>query len=124
GGRELANSLVLYRWKLAADTGATGAGISRVVIPITRVRGAKRWKGLHPSDLTIDPASGQYVLVASRERALIVLPPDGGAGQARPLPGGRRHEHAEGVAIARDGVLIVSDESGYRSAAITLYRWP
>jgi hypothetical protein len=35
-----------------------------------------------------------------------------------------RHPQAEGVAITRDGILIISDESVNAAAAITLYNWP
>ena len=90
----LARSLVIFRWKLERGTGDR---LSRLVVPLERVIGSNPWKGLHPSDITVDPRSGNYVLVAAREKALVVLTPRGGVLAARPLPG--KHEQAEGVAV-------------------------
>ena len=113
------DSLVIYRWKLP-----NGGGVrpSRLTVPLARVIGANRWRGLHPSDITVDPLSGNYVLIAAQENALIEITPAGELVFARPLPPGLAH--AEGVAITRDSMLIISTEAGRRSAAITLYRWP
>jgi uncharacterized protein YjiK len=110
--------LVIYRWKLQ-DT--TSARLSMLTIPLARIVGSNGWKSLEPSDITIDPTTGNYVLVASHEEALVEITPQGEVVRAEPLP--KRHHQAEGVAITRDGILIVSDEATKRPAAITLYRW-
>ena len=90
-------------------------------IPIDEVRGKNNWKNIHPSDMTIDPSTGNYVVVASREKALVVLTPDGDVVRSEPLPG--EHRQPEGVAITKDSLLIVSDESNVKPPKITLYRW-
>jgi hypothetical protein len=113
----LRDSLVIYRWSL----GGSGAPPSRLTVPLAPMIGANGWKGLHPSDITIDPVSGDYVLVAAEERALIEITPAGELVFARPLPASL--EHTEGVAITTDGLLILSDEAGHRPAEISLYRW-
>lgn len=117
--KSLVGSLVIYRWSLDADKGEK---LPPMTIPLEKVIGSNRWKGLHPSDITVDPRNGHYVLVSAQEEALIELSPSGEVVSARPLPGG--HAHTEGVAITKDGILIISDEGGKRtaSAAITLYR--
>lgn len=112
------DQLVIYRWKLQ-DT--TSARLSMLTIPVARIVGSNGWKSLQPSDITIDPTTGNYVLVASQEEALVEITPSGEPVRAEPLP--KRHHQAEGVAITRDGILIVSDEATKRPAAITLYRW-
>lgn len=105
------DELVIYRWRL---DGADSARVSMLVIPLDEV--------VHPSDITIDPATGNYVLVASQERALVVITPGGEVVRSESLPG--RHAQAEGVAITKDSILIVSDEATTKKpAAITLYRW-
>jgi uncharacterized protein YjiK len=114
----LQDSLVIYRWSL---TGGSGAPPSRLTMPLAQIIGANGWKGLHPSDITIDPVSGDYVLVAAEERALIDITPTGKLVFARPLPASL--EHTEGVAITPDGLLILSDEAGHHPAEISLYRW-
>jgi uncharacterized protein YjiK len=116
GKKSLQGSLVIYRWKLGG-----GSPASPLSIPLRQVIGSNRWKGLHPSDITVDPSNGHYVLVSAQEEAYIELTPLGEVVSSRPLPGG--HAHTEGVAITKDGVLILSDEAGKNAAAITLYRW-
>jgi len=113
------DALVIYRWSLATDTAARSLPL---VVPLAGVIGTNGWKSLHPSDITIDPLTGNYVLVASQERALISITPGGAVVFARSLAA--LHHQAEGVAIAKDGVLIVSDEARQGPALITLYKWP
>ena len=53
---------------------------------------------------------------------MIEITPAGAVVFARPLPAG--HPQAEGVAITKDSILIVSDEATSGPAIITLYKWP
>ena len=118
--RTLRDSLVIYRWSLQDGDDQRP---SRLTVPLAKAIGANGWKTLHPSDITVDPASGNYVLIASREKALIEITPAGEVVFSRPLPG--EHEQPEGIAITKDSILIVSDEQGgSKAAVITLYRWP
>ena len=114
----LQDSLVIYRWKLH---GAGGARPTRLTVPLARAIGPNGWKGLHPSDITRDPSSGNYVIVAAEEKALIEITPAGEVVSTRSLP--PPLEHTEGVAITKDSLLILSDEAGKDPAAIALYRW-
>lgn len=123
--KALKDSLVIFRWKLEGDSTRR---LSRLTVPLARVIGSNGWKGVHPSDITVEPFNGNYVLIASRERAIVELTPDGKVVFARALPG--EHAQPEGVAITRDSILIISDEAGdaknpplTRPAVITLYRW-
>jgi uncharacterized protein YjiK len=116
---ELKSALVIYRWRLENDSSAR---LSRLTVSIDSVNRANGWKSLHPSDITIDPLTGNYVLVASLEKALISITPGGAVVFARPLP--PAHHQPEGIAITKDGILIVSDEAGQQPAVITLYKWP
>lgn len=113
------NMLVFYRYPLG-DVGETK--VSPLTVPLSETVGGNGWKKLHPTDITVDPSTGNYVLVAAPEKALVVLTPAGAVVSSRPL--GDRHPQAEGIAITRDGILILSDESVNSAAAITLYRWP
>jgi uncharacterized protein YjiK len=119
--QSLRDSLVIFRWRL--DRG-NGPRLSKLTVPLRRVIGSNGWDGLHPSDITIDPFTGYYLIVASREKALIEITPAGDVIFARPLPG--THVQAEGIALTRDGLLIVSDEGRAakgQPAVLTLYRW-
>jgi hypothetical protein len=116
----LKDFVVLYQYSLTGDPGSRTAQLK---IPLAQVIGTNRWKGFSPSDLSIDPASGDYVLIASQEQGLLRITPAGEVVWSRPLPPG--HAMAEGVAITRDSLLILSDEATSKDqpGAITLYRW-
>lgn len=116
--RHLKDQMVLYRWRLEGGDSALGP----ITIPLSQVIGSNSWKQVHPSDVSVDPATGNYVIVAAQEKALIEITPLGEVVSVRPLPG--KHRQAEGVALTRDGILIVSDEATTRPASLTLYRWP
>ena len=119
GTKSLQKDLVIYAWRL--PDGASDAESPEIAVPLKEVIGANKWKDLHPSDITRDPLSGNYVLVTAQEEALITLTPGGKVVASRPLPS--RLEHTEGVAITRDSLLILSDEAGKQPAAISVYRW-
>ncbi len=113
------DSVIIFRWKIPHASTDT---VEHIGVAFDKLVGNNGWDGVHPSDITIDPRSGNYVLVASKEKAIIEITPAGEVVFARPLPSG--HSQPEGVAITRDGVLIVSDEGESSPGAITLYRWP
>jgi SdiA-regulated len=115
----LRDQLVIYRWQLGHSERPR---LSTLTVPLSLVIGSNPWTTLHPSDITVDPSTGDYVLIASRERALVEITPAGDVVRSLPLPG--EHEAAEGVALTRDSILIISDEARTRPAQITLYHWP
>lgn len=110
-------NLVLYRYRLGGD----GEETSELSIPHSEVIGKNDWKQLRPTDITVDPSSGNYVLVAAQEKALVAVTPAGGVILSRPLGG--RHPQPEAIAITQDHILIIGDESSRTAATITLYRW-
>lgn len=114
----LKDSVVIYRWKL--DGG--GQRLSRLTVPLTAILPAIDEKAFHPAEITVDPHTGNYVLIASIEGALVEITPAGEVISARKLAG--QHDQPESIAITKDGILIIGDEAGKRPAAITLYTWP
>jgi len=112
------DQLILYRISLAG--GVLGEP-STLSIPLEDVIGSNNFKHFHPSDITIDPTTGNYVIIAAQEKAIVVMTPAGEIVRSGTLPG--KHPQAEGVAITPDNVLIVSDEATNTPAVITLYRW-
>ncbi|HET6760799.1 MAG TPA: hypothetical protein VFH13_01815 [Gemmatimonadaceae bacterium] len=112
------DELVIYRLPLPITDSLR---LSVLAIPMAEVIGSNRWKRFHPSDMAVDPTTGNYVLVSAQEKGLAVIAPDGQVVRSEPLPAG--HRQAEGVAVTRDTILIVSDEATQKPAAITLYRW-
>jgi uncharacterized protein YjiK len=110
------DQLVIYRW----DSRTSQA--SMLAIPYSAIIGDNGWKDLHPSDITVEPGTGNYVVIAAQEKALIVVTPAGEVVSSGPLP--EKPRQAEGVAIANNGILYVSDEGSKDPATLTLYRWP
>lgn len=118
GVKQFKGMLVLYRYSLEHAGGET----SELTVPYSEAIGKNSWKQLRPTDLTVDPSNGNYVLVAAQEQALVAFTPAGAVVFSRPLDG--RHPQPEGIAITRDHILIIGDESTKGAATITLYRWP
>jgi uncharacterized protein YjiK len=109
--------LVIYRLPLPLNR----ATISMMRVPLEEVVGSNKWKNFRASDITVDPITRNYVVIASHEKGLVVLSPDGTVLRSEPLPG--EHRQAEGVAITRDSLLLVSDEANVKPATLSLYRW-
>jgi uncharacterized protein YjiK len=117
-GKKMKDQLVIYRWRLE---GPDSTRLSVMTIPHSFLGVAGKSKDFRPSDITIDPATRNYVMISSRDNALVEITPGGQVVRAVKIPG--VHNQAEGVAITKDNVLIVSDEQNKAPAAITLYRW-
>lgn len=116
-GKNAPHELLIYRLPLPLNRST----MSTLRVPIEDVIGSNKWKNFHPSDINIDPMTKNYVIVASHEKGLLVVTPDGEVVRSEPLPGD--HRQPEGVAITRDSILMVSDEANVKPPAITLYRW-
>lgn len=119
GERSLQGNLVIYRYALGSDS--AGTSTSEISIPMAQAVGNNGWKQVRPTDIAIDPWTGNFVLVAAQEKAILQVTPAGAVVFSRPLAGS--HPQAEGIAITRDSILIVGDEGTGQPGAITLYRW-
>jgi uncharacterized protein YjiK len=115
--KQTPQDLLIYRMPLPLNR----ATFSLLRVPLQEVVGSNKWKNFRPSDITVDPFTRNYVIIASHEKGLLVLTPDGDVLRSEPLPGD--HQQAEGVAITNDSILLVSDEANVKPAAITLYKW-
>ena len=87
--KSLQDSLVIFRWNLREREDA----LPSLTVPLTQVIGSNGWDGFHPSDITIDPFNGNYVIIAGREKALVEITPAGAvvsrppaSGQSMPNP--------------------------------------
>jgi uncharacterized protein YjiK len=116
--KEEPHALVIYRLPLPLGDRSK---ISTVRVPMQEVADTNKWKNFRASDINIDPFTKNYVIIASREKGLIEVTPDGDVVRSEPLPGD--HRQPEGVAITKDSILLVSDEANVKPPAITLYRW-
>jgi uncharacterized protein YjiK len=116
--KQAPKELLIYRVPLPLGN---RSAITAMQVAMKNVVGSNKWKNFHPSDIGIDPITKNYVIIASREKGLIVVTPDGEVVRSEPIPGD--HRQAEGVAITPDSLLLVSDEANVKPPAITLYRW-
>ena len=86
---------------------------------VERVTGKKRFQG---SAMARHPRTGTLILIAGPERTYVELSPQGTV-----LGGGRldrdRHRQPEGVAVAPDLTLLISDEGSRGKATITAYAY-
>ena len=119
GEKSLRGNLVIYRYALGSDS--SGTSTSELSIPMAQAVGNNRWKQFRPTDIAIDPWTGNYVMVAAQEKGILQVTPAGTVIFSRLLAGS--HPQAEGVTITRDSILIVGDEGAGQAGAITLYRW-
>ena len=116
--KDAKDMMVVYRWRLHGGENR----LSRLAVPLAPILKAIGEKEFHPSDITVDPTSGNYVLIAGIEEAMVQITPAGELVFARPLRG--THKQPESIAITRDSILIIGDEATRQPAVLTLYRWP
>lgn len=112
------DGVVLFRWSL--DSAQAERTPVRQIISLATINGANDWEEFQPSDLSIDPVSGNLVMVASLQQALAEVTRSGDLVASGPLP--EPLEMAEGVAVTRDGLLIISTEATRTAASVSVYR--
>jgi uncharacterized protein YjiK len=91
-----------------------------LVVPFSELAPFRFGEGIHPSGLEVDPQTGDLIVVAARERALVFLDRRGHVLAAVPLSSDH-HRQPEGVAVGPNGSLYVSDEGAGHHAKLTVY---
>jgi hypothetical protein len=79
-------------------------------------------KGFHGSSMVRHPRTGTYLLLAGPEHAYAEVDATGrvlGGGKLDP----KRHRQPEGIAIAPDLSLLISDEGAGKDATLATYAW-
>jgi len=107
------------------ELSATGGDISPVRdidVPEAAIAAEIDRKHVNPSGIAIVPESGQLVMVAARQRAIVQLSDDGELIDAIILPKKKRHRQAEGLEITADGRVLIADEGGDGKARLAVYR--
>ncbi|MES2305774.1 MAG: hypothetical protein V4558_09705 [Gemmatimonadota bacterium] len=120
--KALRDAVVIFRVPVDSIGDVAAQKANALRIPMSEVTESVGWKTFHPSDIAIDPANGNYLLVGSIEKGLLEVTPAGAVVSVRELPKG--HEQAEGLAITSDHILIIGDEAKQDAARLTLYRRP
>jgi len=92
-----------------------------VVLPKQQIMKQLRVDRLNPTGITIARQSGNRIMVASRQTALIEMTEDGVLVSARNMPLTNRHRQAEGIELSSDGRLLIADEGGTHKARLAVY---
>lgn len=109
--------LTLFAWDIA---GRQLQPDESVLLPERQIMQRLRIDRFSPSGVTIDRESGNRIVVASRQRVLVELTPDGKLVNARHLPVSR-HRQAEGIELVIDDKLVIADEGGTHKARLAVY---
>jgi hypothetical protein len=111
------DSLSLFRWQLDKPDGER---LSEVKVAVGPVIADNRWKGFPVSDITLNPHTGNYVLLSARAHGVAEVTPHGVLVFSAGLPG--KHGSATGIAITKAGAILIADGAG-AAATLTRYRW-
>ncbi len=104
------------------SVGADGVKVLRdITVPERAITDRIGKKRISPSGITIDPATGEWVLIAARQDALVRLTADGDLLEAIILAKKGRHRQAEGIEITADGRMLIADEGGDGRARLAVY---
>jgi uncharacterized protein YjiK len=107
--------IVIYRWDTKRGALATPATI---VVPDVALAKAGV-TGLRPSSIERDPMTRHLLILSSNPAVLVELNAAGGVVALVQL---KKHPQAEGMALAANRDLFVSDEGGTGSATLARYR--
>ena len=113
----LKEQLVIYHWSIDEKQLIEDAHIVIPVIEFTRYIEGKEFQ---PSGIERHAVSGNYFVVASRQRAIVEITPGGQVVAAKQFPA-EWHRQAEGITFAADGALIIADEGVGGKARLTVY---
>lgn len=114
---ELKEQLVIYHWSIDEKQLIEDA---HIVIPVIEFTRHIKGKEFQPSGIERHPVSGNYFVIAARQRAIAEITPGGQVVATKRFPA-EWHRQPEGITFAVDGTLIVADEGSGKKARLTLY---
>ena len=114
---EQAGLIALYRWSVETKQLVEP---DRILLEESALASRVDHKRFQPSGIERHPVSGNYFVVAARQRAVAEITPQGQILAVAELPSGR-HPQAEGIAFAADNTLIIADEGGKKRARLSFY---
>ena len=114
---DLKEQLVIYHWSIDEKQLIEDA---HIVIPVIEFTHHIEGKEFQPSGIERHPVSGNYFVIAARQRAIAEITPSGQVVAANRFPA-EWHRQPEGITFAADGTLIIADEGSGKKARLTLY---
>ena len=112
-----AGLIAIYRWSV--DTKQLVA-VGRILLEASALARRIDHKRFQPSGIERHPVSGNYFVVAARQRAVAEITPQGQVLAVAELAPGR-HRQAEGIAFAADNTLVIADEGVEKRARLSFY---
>ena len=117
---ELAGHLVVFRWNIEARALSETPAL---LVPMDQIRALRGVGSLHPTGIEVLTGSGNYLLIAAKERLILELTRSGDVVAIRDLTP-ELHIQPEGVTMLPGGVLLIADEGGRGRGRLTLYETP
>ena len=114
---DLEGKVAIYYWSVDRKRLSENPRTEIPVIEFSRHIAQTKFQ---PSGIERHPASGNYFVVAARQRAIAEVTPDGQVLAVRQFSA-KWHRQVEGITFAGDNALIVADEGAGRKAGITVY---
>jgi len=113
----LTGVVCIDRWSAEQKQLVAGA---RVTVPFAEFTAGLDDDQFQPSGVEIDAATGNYLILAARQRSLAEVTPQGRVLAVATLPK-RLHWQPEGIAFGRDGSLLIADEGDDGAGRLTVY---
>ena len=111
------DQIAIYRWSL--DTRRLVEG-GRILIEADAFASPIDRETFQPSGIERHPESGNFFVVAARQRAVSEITPGGTVLAVRRLKTGL-HRQAEGITFAADHTLVIADEGAGKRATLSFY---
>ncbi|MCZ6856468.1 MAG: hypothetical protein O7F70_00575, partial [Gemmatimonadetes bacterium] len=108
--------LAIYRFSL--DTREVAG--PPLLVPLEEILRELDEKRFRPSGIERHPLTGNYVIVAAMQSAIVEITPAGRVVAVVDLKR-RNHRQVEGITFTSAGTLVLADEGGNRRARLTLY---
>jgi uncharacterized protein YjiK len=90
----------------------------RFLLSITDLKGGE----FNPSDISRDPASGNYFVIAANGNAIIEMDKTGKILAYNPLPK-KLHQQPEGITFLPDKTMVITNEGAEGKANMVLYKY-
>jgi hypothetical protein len=113
----LAGLVCIDRWSTEQKQLVVGG---RVTVPFAELTGQLDEDTFQPSGVEVDAATGNYLILAARQRSLAEVTPQGRVLAVATLPK-RLHWQPEGIAFGADGSLLIADEGDDGAGRLTAY---
>lgn len=117
-GSDLARPMI-FLW---STRDRTVEWVRRIELPHEAIEAELGAADLRPSGIARVRASGHWLIVAARQKALVEIDADGALVAARRLPLAGRHRQPEGIELLADGRLLIADEADGEAPRLAVYR--